>query len=269
MLKFFAWPSVAASSLRPQERRDILVRLLRAGQDAGDGRHARAAVRFVLQHRRQAMHLAEVLLRQPNDPVAGCMQLAVEALYAQHPPLSEVLDGRARHRQPESLQQLHAQPLVLHRGTQVCLPVADQAERQLQDVGRRRRAVRHEPPVAVAQERRLLLGAGNGEPELIVRILSRQRRRQHAFQVRCDLRVGHPRAFDLVEANRLFAVGQELHRAGTVPAYGLEQVEGLQRARLEAVRKPLADLVAVRQQVVEVAFDRLALEGRTVHPEGQ
>jgi hypothetical protein len=119
----------------------------------------------------------------------------------------------------------------------------------------RRGAVGTAPTIFVAEERGLLLGAGQGDAEVFVGSLA-----QHASVGEC----GADRLLDCGVVQRLdgdffhtrwfLTLGQQLHSADAIAADGGEQVEGLAGVGPKAALETSTDGFAVGQEVVEIAL---------------
>src|SRR5205814_7735007 len=92
----------------------------------------------------------------------------------------------------------------------------------------------------------------------VVFSLAEYRVGRHRAQRLGDLRLGQGPTVDAVPAPRLHSLGKQLNGTDAVAADGFEQGEGVDRPGLVATRHPLADLLVVRQQVVEVVRHHLA-----------
>ena len=165
-----------------------------------------------------------------------------------------------------------AQPLVLDGVAQVELHVADQAHRQLQDMRGGRRTVRQAPAAIDPRQGGFLLRPGDGDPEVIVVLWrgARHGRRCHgAAQDRGHLGLVERACVEGAHVAGCPAVGQDLQRTDAVPSNFGEQVEGLGGSRTEATRGARADVLAVRQQVFEIAAensDEIRLVRTLQHP---
>jgi hypothetical protein len=119
------------------------------------------------------------------------------------------------------------------------------------------------------QQGRLFLGAGQRDAQVVSLVPQAAVPSCGVLQMGLHLRVVEHVAFHPVEAQRLLALGQDLQDAGTIPAHGGQQVEGLVGLGTETGRQALADRAAVGKEVVEVVLDGWALDRPVVHPEGQ
>lgn len=149
-----------------------------------------------------------------------------------------------------------AQPFVLDRRAHVGAPVADEPERQLQDVRGRRAPFGQQPAAAMAQQRGLLLRAGDRQAQIVERRVPAGLRRGRDFaQQARDVRVGERVAADAFDVVRRFVGRQHLQRADAIAAERREQRERGRAARAVAHRDSPADRLAVGQQVVEIIAD--------------
>ena len=114
------------------------------------------------------------------------------------------------------------------------------------------------PPPGHPQQRGLLLGAGDGDAQIVFVALPERHVRRHGCQDPVDVRVLQRLGVHPVPAGWLDAGRQELHRADAVPADGGQQVEGVVGAGTESPPQSAPDRGAVGQQVVEVVRDRRA-----------
>lgn len=94
--------------LHGDERAQVFFRVYRKTQHVRQAEHSGATVGLVLEMRRLAERLAEILLRQAQQPVAGRMHPAVETLDRQHRLGAELEHGRARNRNAVFLQDVQA-----------------------------------------------------------------------------------------------------------------------------------------------------------------
>lgn len=177
---------------------------------------------------------------------------AIEPGHHQRLGVSELRHLGLCDRQTQRAQDAIAQPFVLDRRAHVGPHVADQAERQLQDVGRRRRAARPVPAAAHAQQGGLLLGAGDRKPEIFVATLPERHIRHHRCQSPLDIRLAQQFSLDGVPACGLDARRQQLHRADAIAPDRGQQIEGTRGPRMKPGAQPTSDGHAVRQQVVEI-----------------
>jgi hypothetical protein len=147
------------------------------------------------------------------------------------------------------------QDLRSHEGTQVSpgiqrllQPAADRAKRQLEDVRGGRRAPRFHPFSIPPQESILLLGAGQRDSEVVVRVADAgEAVRGHDFkQMAFDVFVVHDNAVDVVDTGRRLAFWQKLQCPYAITPDGGEQIEGVSRPSLESGGNAPADGVAVR-----------------------
>ena len=260
--------------LREHEARLVPRAILAVGKESQRVRDRGSAVRLVAQRMRQPHRLAQVFLRQACDPgPLGWLEAfpldlsrvhadppTVEARHDERALLAEACDGHIRHRQLELAQHLRAQPLVLDRIGEVAAEAADDAERELQDVGGRSGVLRSKPPARHVKQGRLLLGAGEGYAEILCLIAHQGCGTCHIPKDLLDLRLGERRGIDAIPSQRLQVRRQELYRADAVTSNRGEQIKGIGGARLKARTDAAADLGAVRQQVVEVILDRLTAQ---------
>ncbi|HTU66418.1 MAG TPA: hypothetical protein VMF52_10745 [Steroidobacteraceae bacterium] len=158
------------------------------------------------------------------------MQLTIEALDDQHLLRAEVADLARRHGDAERRDDARAQPLVLDGAAHVRLAVADEAERQFEDVRGRRGTSGPAPLAVVPQERGLLLRAGDGDPELGV--VCRQRGRGDARELGGNRGVAERLRVDLARIGRRFVDRRDLDGADAIAPDGGQQVEGAARARV-------------------------------------
>ncbi|MCY1232707.1 hypothetical protein D9M72_452140 [compost metagenome] len=197
-------------------------------------------------------------MRQACDPAALVHPATVETLDHQHLLVAETADGGRGHVEAEGRHQARTEPLVLHGVRHVCAHVADQPERQLEDVRGRRGAVRTVPLVADAQQRCLFLCARDRDAKVVVGIaaLSKHRvARDIAQQLRhAVFRQGF--TVDAVEGLWCLAGREQLHGPDAVAPDGREQVGGFDAGRAKTPAQTFADAVAVGEEVVEVVLDR-------------
>src|SRR5471032_1180142 len=208
--------------LRGQQRFDVFPGRLGLLEHLCQIDHARATFVFILFVRGQAHHLAKVLLRQPQDPLAARVHLAVEAFDAQRALPAEGLDLRFSNGYAVGLQEMHAQPFVFDRRGEVRAPVTHQAERKLEDMRGGRGAVGFHPLTLVPEERRLFLRAGERNPEVVFVVLRAESAAAGSLiEERLDFCVTERGTIDLLDASGLFVDAQELDRAHAVSANGL------------------------------------------------
>ncbi|MDB5822893.1 MAG: hypothetical protein JWR21_1597 [Herminiimonas sp.] len=156
------------SQLRQQEQY-LVILVAAALQQLQAPCHAGSTVFFVFPLRRNAQGLTKVFLRQPGDPAASAHQLAVKPLDDQDCLVAKPGDRCRRDRQPKCLDDLSAQPFVLHRVRGVDPPhPADETERQLDNVRGRCRAMGSTPPILPTYQSRLFLGSRNGDAKQVV-----------------------------------------------------------------------------------------------------
>ena len=109
------------------------------------------------------------------------------------------------------------------------------------------------------EQRRLLLGAGDGNSKLLLTDLSKdpatgERRTDGLFDAGLVQGVG----LNPVKTPRSLPLRQQLHGAGAIPANGSKKVEGAPGVRREAGLEPGANVLAVGQEVVEEMGDGVA-----------
>ena len=200
--------------LRLEEDPPVLLPCQRAFQQVEDRVDAGPAIGLVLGRWRQALGLAHVFLGQTHQalvPLRRHPPGAVESFDGQHLHVVEHKRLAGGDGQPVGGQDLGTQPLVLDRVAHVELHASDQAERQLEDVGGGRCAVRQVPPAIHLEQRRLLLGAGDRDAQ--VSVFARES--QHLWcgggtQERRHLGLGHRVRLHWCHAGRRGADRQDL-----------------------------------------------------------
>src|SRR5262245_994726 len=105
---------------------------------------------------RQAADLAHVFLRQSDDPGFLLRQTSIESFDDEYPVLFELLYPSICDRYAERRENLRAQPLVVHRSAQIDAATAG-AQREFEDVRRRRGTHRAHPFAVRAEQRRFFL----------------------------------------------------------------------------------------------------------------
>ncbi len=244
------------------ERRSIRCSIRAACQQRKACGNGWASVAFILAPWRLAECLAEILLRQPGDPAAIVHPFAVEALHDQDTLVPEGRHLGVRHGQAQRIDDSSAQPFVLH-GVKHLHPagVGNHPERQLEDMGAGRGPQRSAPLAVHLREGRFFLRTGQRYTEWRHVIAKKPMRVgwNRAQNLR-DIRFCEQLALDAVPAVWRRANGQQLHSAYAVTADGFQQCEGIQRLGVEAPPDALSYAVVVRQQVVEVVRDHLALD---------
>ncbi|MCR5879664.1 hypothetical protein LRS04_15975 [Phenylobacterium sp. J367] len=213
--------------------------------------HAWPSLALVLAARGDRQRLAEVLLRQAQElrPVAPP---AIEPLDDQDAPSAEgghlgSGDGKA-----EATEQGETIVLVLHAVLQIDEPPGRRnfAQLRLEDMGRGRRAQRTHPSAVVTQQRRLLLGAGHGDAELLLGV-DTERATREIGEHGLDLFVAERHALRRLQRVHCFAGRQKLHRPHAVASDLLQEAERVHAAGAGAFGDPATYLRAVGQQVVE------------------
>ena len=101
------------------------------GQQLGNGHHAGTAIVFVFVGGWSGGGLATIFGGQAQPIGATGVQATVEALHDQAGFAVETCHLRRGHRQPKGLEHLAAEPLVLYRGAEINLALADHTHRQL------------------------------------------------------------------------------------------------------------------------------------------
>ncbi|APD47716.1 hypothetical protein BM449_04850 [Synechococcus sp. SynAce01] len=115
----------------------------------------------------------------------------------------------------------------------------------------------------VVEQGRLLLSPSHGEPQLLCcwAAGSRQRWGYDTSQHLPDLLLGQRGRLDAIKPAGFFIEWQHLHRPGAIAAHCGEQIEGAGAGGLKASLNALANRAAIRQQILEPAFHRCALQG--------
>ena len=129
--------------------------------------------------------------------------------------LTEHADLGRGSRDAEPVHQLTAQPLVLHRVRHVGAHVADQTERQLQDVRGRCRANRAIAFTAHPQQSCLLLRAGNRDAQVVLGVLPQRRLRGDRCRDPFDIEILQRLCIDAIPAVRIDTRWQDLSTAPT------------------------------------------------------
>lgn len=143
----------------------------------------------------------------------------------------------------------------------VGLHVANEAQRELDDVSGRRGAHWSHPLALVLQQRRLFLGAGDGDATVLLGLLLAELGPGHrtAKQGSNGLIV-QGLAFDAVEAFGLLLRVQQLHGARAITTDGREQVECALGIRSVPLREAFSDGAALRQKVLEEVVYEVAAQ---------
>ena len=255
--------------LRHEEVKAVTLALGRAIQHGHDAFYPRATVGLVLQHGRCAGGLAHVLLRQAQQRVA-VPYAPVKALHAQHFQVFKAQYFARCHWQAIGGQQLCAQPFVFYRMLHVQLQVADQPQGQFEDVGGGCGAQGAAPAPLPEQQGILFLRPRNRDAEIIghARIAQCPGLGQGADALGHGV-VAHGFSLHAQVGGRLIARGQDLQRPHAVPPHFTQQGVGVCGTYLVAARYPLANVLAVGQQVLKVETHCVAFVWAVARREGQ
>ena len=116
------------------------------------------------------------------------------------------------------------------------------------------------------QQRRLFLRAGQRDAEFPF-LVEAERRAPEIAQHGGDVCILERTPFEAARRTGIHALGEELQRAHAVAADGGQQAVGIGPPCPHPLRQTAADLVVVRQQVVEHRNDGIA--DKPVHPQRQ